>query len=193
MTVMVLIAALKITSILSAAMAAAMAMILFRCCTPNEARRSVHWQILIVIGATIGIGNAMRQSGAADAIATAMIGGAGGSPWLTLALLFIVTMLCTELITNTAAALIMLTVALGAASTLGVSEMPFVIGVMIAASASFLTPFGYQTNLMVYTVGGYRVSDYLRFGLPLTLIVFAVAMTVIPWAFPFEVPKPVSP
>lgn len=193
MIVMVLIAALNITSILSAAMAAAMAMIFFRCCTANEARRSVHWRILIVIGATIGIGNAMRQSHAADAIANAMISCANGNPRLTLALVFIVTMLCTELITNTAAALIMLTVALGAATTLGVSETPFVIVVMIAASASFLTPFGYQTNLMVYTVGGYRVSDYVRFGLPLSLIVFVVSMIMIPWAFPFEVPPAVLP
>ena len=63
--------------------------------------------------------------------------------------------------------------------------MPFVIAVMIAASASFLTPFGYQTNLMVYTVGGYRVSDYVRFGLPLSLIVFVVAVVIIPIVFPF--------
>jgi di/tricarboxylate transporter len=186
MVAMVLIAALKITSILTAAMAAALAMIFFRCCTATEARRSVDWKILIVIGATIGIGTAMADSGAANAIAGAMIGCAGGNPWLTLALIYLVTMLCTEVITNNAAGLIMLTVALGASEALGVSELPFVIAVMIAASASFLTPFGYQTNLMVYTVGGYRVSDYLRFGLPLSLIVFVVAMTVIPWAFPFE-------
>ncbi|MCO8122112.1 SLC13 family permease [Stieleria sp. TO1_6] len=182
---MVLIAAFNITSILSAAMAAAIAMILFRCCTSNEARRAIDWRILIVIGATIGIGKALHQSGAADSMATSLIGLAQGNPYLSLALVYLVTMLCTEMITNTAAALIMLTVAVGSAEALGVDELPFVIAVMIAASASFLTPFGYQTNLMVYTVGGYRVSDYFRFGLPLSLIVFAVAMTVIPWAFPF--------
>ena len=187
MIAMVLIAALNITSILTAAMAAAVGMILFRCCTTSEARRAVDWPILIVIGATIGIGSSLRESGAAAEIASGLIGCAGGNAWLTLALVYLVTMLCTELITNNAAGLIMLTVALEAARTLGVSETPFVIAVMIAASASFLTPFGYQTNLMVYTVGGYRVSDYLRFGLPLALIVFAVAMTVIPWAFPLVV------
>ncbi|QDV41632.1 Sodium-dependent dicarboxylate transporter SdcS [Stieleria neptunia] len=190
MVAMVLIAALKITSILTAALAAALAMILLRCCTASEARRSVDWSILIVIGATIGIGRSLETSGAAQAIAQEMINLAGGNPRLSLALVYLVTMLCTELITNTAAGLIMLTIAIGAAGTLGVSEVPFVIAVMVAASASFLTPFGYQTNLMVYTVGGYRASDYLRFGLPLSLIVFAVSMVVIPIAFPFVVPPP---
>ncbi|MEM0925124.1 MAG: SLC13 family permease, partial [Planctomycetota bacterium] len=183
MVAMVVIASMNLLSILSAAMAAAIAMIVFRCCTPNEARRSVDLRILIVIGATIGIGRALDQSGAADSIAEGMIGFARGKPLATLALVYLVTMFCTELITNNAAALIMLTVAMGAAESLGVSPMPFVICVMIAASASFLTPFGYQTNLMVYTVGGYRVSDYLRFGLPLSLIVFAVAMIIIPWVY----------
>lgn len=182
---MTFVAALNITSILAASMVAAIAMIGMRCCTANEARRSIHWRILIVIGATIGIGNAMETSEAADAIATGMINLAGNKPFWTLAITYLATAICTELITNTAAALIMLTIAMGAAQALGVSQAPFVIAVMIAASASFLTPFGYQTNLMVYTVGGYRVSDYLRFGLPLTIIVFTTAMMLIPVFFPF--------
>ena len=185
MAAMTLVAALNITSILAASMVAAIAMVALRCCTANEARRSIHWRILIVIGATIGIGNAMETSEAADAIATGMINLAGNQPFWTLAITYLATAICTELITNTAAALIMLTIAMGAAEALGVSQAPFVIAVMIAASASFLTPFGYQTNLMVYTVGGYRVSDYLRFGLPLTLIVFSTAMVLIPVFFPF--------
>ena len=186
MTLMVLAAALTDTSILTASLAAAMAMIAFRCCTANEARRAVDWRILIVIGATIGIGRALEKSEAADMIARGVINLAQGNVYATLALVYLMTMLCTELITNTAAALIMLTVALGAAGSLGVSDLPFVIAVMIAASASFLTPFGYQTNLMVYTVGGYRISDYVRFGLPLSLIVFAISMAMIPWWFPFQ-------
>ncbi|MCD0461954.1 SLC13 family permease [Roseiconus lacunae] len=185
MVTMVCVAALGWVSILTAAMVATLAMLACRCCTAHEARRAVDWRILIVIGATIGIGSSLEKSGAAEAIAKGVIGLAQGNPKLTLALVYLLTMLCTELITNTAAALIMLTVSLGAAGTLGVNETPFVIAVMIAASASFLTPFGYQTNLMVYTVGGYRVSDYLRFGLPLSLLVFVVAMVMIPWQFPF--------
>ena len=190
MAAMVLAAATNVLSILSAAMAAAIGMVVCRCCTASEARRSIDWRVLIVIGATIGIGNALDKSGAAMMIADGLVGIAGNEPGFALALIFLVTLICTELITNNAAALLMFTVATNTATSLaathpGISEKPFVIAVMIAASASFLTPFGYQTNLMVYTLGGYRVSDYLRFGLPLSLMVFAISMLVIPWAFAF--------
>ncbi len=182
---MVLAAALTPITIMTAALLAAVAMIAFRCCTSHEARRSIDWSVLIVIGAAIGIGTALEKSGAADGIAGGLLNLAGGNPYLSLAAVYLATMLCTEFITNNAAAVLMFWIGLKAADTLQVSETPFVIAVMIAASASFLTPFGYQTNLMVYGVGGYRVSDYLRFGLPLSIIVFVVAMVVIPnvWAF----------
>ncbi len=190
---MVLCAALKFLTILTAALLAAVAMIGLRCCTTVEARRSVDWSILIVIGAAIGIGTAMDTSGSAKAIANGLLSLANENRMLTLAAIYLATMLCTELITNTAAAILMFKIAIKAAAALpdangaiGVSETPFVIAVMIAASASFLTPFGYQTNLMVYGVGGYRVSDYVKFGLPLSLIVFAVSMVVIPYVWPFQ-------
>ena len=187
MLVMVIAAATSIVSILTASLVAAMAMVLLRCCTPTEARRSVDWSVLIVIGAAIGIGTAMEQSGAAGAIAGGLLKLAGNNPRLSLAAIYLATMLCTELITNNAAAVLMFSISVKAAESLGmVDQTPFVIAVMIAASASFLTPFGYQTNLMVYGVGGYRVSDYLRFGLPLSLIVFAVSMVVIPLVWPLQ-------
>ena len=128
----------------------------------------------------------MEQSGAASAIATGLLGLAGEHPLLTLASIYLATMLCTELITNNAAAVLMFPIALNSASGLECSPTPFVITVMIAASASFLTPFGYQTNMMVYGVGGYRVVDYVKFGLPLTLIVFAVTMLIVPWVWPLQ-------
>lgn len=182
--VMILAAAATKISILTAALVAAVAMVGFRCCTTGEARRSVDWSVLIVIGAAIGIGSAMEQSGAASAIATGLLGLAGENPLLTLASIYLATMLCTELITNNAAAVLMFPIALESAAGLQSSPTPFVIAVMIAASASFLTPFGYQTNMMVYGVGGYRLVDYLRFGLPLSLIVFAVTMTLVPRVWP---------
>jgi di/tricarboxylate transporter len=190
---MVLAAAATKISILTAALAAAIAMVGFRCCTTSEARRSIDWSVLIVIGAAIGIGAAMQQSQAAAAIADGLLNLAGGDRLLTLAALYLATMLCTELITNNAAAVLMFPVALQAAaglesaSGLGCNPTPFVIAVMIAASASFLTPFGYQTNTMVYGVGGYRVIDYVKFGLPLSLIVFAVTMVVVPMVWSFEI------
>lgn len=182
---MVVLASATKIGILPAAFMAAIAMIMLRCCTTNEARRSIDWPVLIVIGAAIGIGNALKLSGAADAVAGGLLDLAGRNPLASLAAVYLATMLCTELITNNAAAMLMFPIAMTSAASLGVSEMPFVIAVMIAASASFMTPFGYQTNMMVYGIGGYRLSDYVRFGFPLSLIVFLVSMGVIPIVWPF--------
>jgi len=181
---MVLLAAGTRVSIMTSAMVAAIAMIGFRCCTTREARRSVDWSVLIVIGAAIGIGVAMKDSGAATSIADGLINLAAGDKFLALACVFLATMICTELITNNAAAVLMFPIAIQTATTLGSSPTPFVVTVMIAASGSFLTPFGYQTNLMIYGVGGYRAIDYVRFGLPLSLIVFVVTMMMVPWYWP---------
>ena len=181
---MVLAASLTQLSILTAALAAAVAMVLMRCCTTSEARRSIDWSVLIVIGSAIGIGAALEQSGAAAAIAYELLNLADGNPLLALVAVYLATMFCTELITNNAAAVLMFPIAINAATGLGSSPTPFVIVVMIAASASFLSPFGYQTNLMVYGVGGYRVVDYLKFGLPLSLIVFAVTILIVPQVWP---------
>ena len=121
----------------------------------------------------------MTKSGSAGAIANGLVSLANQNTLFLLAAVYLATMLCTELITNNAAAVLMVPIALQAAPD-PASETAFVIAVMIAASASFLTPFGYQTNLMVYGVGGYRVVDYVKFGLPLSVIVFVVSMVVIP-------------
>ena len=182
---MVLAATLTPLSIMTAALVACVAMIAFRCCTSDEARQSIDWSVLIVIGAALGIGRALDQSGAAEAIAMSMLGLAGGDPLLSLAAIYIATMLCTEMITNNAAAVLMFSIAWKAAAALGVDPTPFVLAVMIAASASFSTPFGYQTNMMVYGLGGYRMTDYLRFGLPMNLLLFLTSMAIIPWVWPF--------
>lgn len=182
---MVALSATGTLPIMTAALLAAIAMVGFRCCTTTEARRSVDWSVVTVIGAAIGIGKAMEKSGAASAIAGGLLDLAGNNPMYTLIAIFLATMVCTELITNNAAAVLMFPIALKAANTMQCSSTPFVIAVMIAASASFITPFGYQTNLMVYGVGGYRMSDYLRFGLPLSLIVLIVTMLVVPIVWPF--------
>ncbi|MCH1497246.1 MAG: SLC13 family permease [Rubripirellula sp.] len=181
---MVLVASLTAIPILSAALVAAICMIVMRCCTTTEARRSVDWSILIVIGAALGIGFALEQSQAASSIANALLTLAGGEPLLALAAIYITTMICTELITNNAAAVLMFPIALNAASALNCNPTPFVVTLMIAASASFLSPFGYQTNTMVYSVGGYQVKDYLKFGLPLSIIVFLVTIISIPLVWP---------
>jgi len=131
------------------------------------------------------LGNALDITGAADTIAVALIDVASGSPGVSLALVFLATNLLSAIATNNAAAVIMFPIALTTASSLGVSLLPFVITIMVAASASFSTPIGYQTNLMVYGVGGYRFSDYVRIGLPLTILVGLLSVVLIPanWHF----------
>lgn len=172
-------------SMFKAAFLAAGVMILTRCVSAGSARRSVDWQVLIVIAASIGIGAALAKTGAASAIAEQLVGFASGNPLLALAMIYLMTVLCTELITNNAAAVLMFPIALVTAQQMDVSMMPFIIAIMFAASCSFATPIGYQTNLMVYGPGGYRFSDYLRFGLPITVILGVMALTIIPmvWGF----------
>jgi len=182
---MVALAASGIMSMLNAALLAACAMILFRCATLAEARRYVDWNVLMVIGAALGVGRALSNSGAGGLIADGIIQAAGGNPWLVLAAVFAVGTLFTELITNNAAAVLVFPIALSAAQSLGVDPMPFVVALMIAASASFSSPLGYQTNLMVYGPGGYQIRDYLRFGIPLNVIAGVITVALAPLVWPF--------
>ncbi|MEE8555167.1 MAG: SLC13 family permease [bacterium] len=182
---MVATAALGWLSLLEAAMLAAGLMLITRCVTGTVARRSVDWQVLIVIAAALGIGRAVDATGLAQMVASALIGAAGPHPWLVLAVVCGLTMLFTELITNIAAAVLVFPIAFAAAGDLGVSFMPFAITIMIGASASFATHLGYQTNLMVYGPGGYRYSDYLRAGLPLNLLVGTTTVLIAPLVWPF--------
>lgn len=182
---MVAVVTLGWLSMLQASMLAAGLMLIARCTSASAARRSVDLQVLLVIAAAFGIGLALEKTGAAVAIAGQLIALAGDSPLITLALVFLVTSLFTNLITNNAAAALMFPIAVAAAARLDVSLLPFVIVIMKAASASFATPISYQTNLMVMGPGGYGFSDYLRLGLPLTLISGAVTVLIVPWVWPF--------
>jgi di/tricarboxylate transporter len=172
-------------SMLEASLLAAGFMILTRCTSSRAARRSVDWSILIVIAASFGIGSALQVTGAAGSIALNLIAFTSGNPTLALALAFALTALLSAVATNNAAAVIMFPIVLTTSAELGVSMMPFVITLMVAASASFATPIGYQTNLMVLGVGGYRFNDYLRIGLPLTLLVGILTVLLVPlvWSF----------
>jgi di/tricarboxylate transporter len=177
---MVTVTALGWLSMLKAAMLAAGLMIITRCTTGRIARRAVDWQVLVVIAASFGIAGAMQNSGAASAIAHWLVSYAQGMPWLSLAFVFAVTALFSAMATNNAAAVIMFPIAISTAEGLGVSFLPFAVTIMVAASASFATPIGYQTNLMVYGAGGYRFKDYLYFGAPLTLLVGIVTVALGP-------------
>ncbi|SFM82090.1 SLC13 family permease [Marinobacter pelagius] len=183
---MVLASASGLLSIMEAAFMAAGAMIVSRCITASHARRSVDLPVLVVIAASFALGNAMSETGAAATIVgTLLENGEGFSPWLALVMIYVLTAFFTEVITNNAAAVLMFPIALALSEHLGVSFLPFAVAVMFAASASFITPLGYQTNLMVYGPGRYRFTDYMRIGVPLSLLVGVIAVTLIPVFWPF--------
>ncbi len=183
---MVVVIATELLPVLNAALIAAALMLLFRCTSITEARRSIDWEVLLAVAASFAIGKALEKTGAADAVAGGMVELAQGVDWLTLAAVYGATLLATELITNNAAAALMFPLAISTAASLKVSPIPFIIAVMMAASAGFATPIGYQTNLMVYGPGGYKFSDYVRLGIPLDILIWVVTVALTPIFFPFR-------
>jgi di/tricarboxylate transporter len=173
-------------SMLEAAMLAAGLMLITRCCSAGSARRSVDWSVLIVIAAALSMGRALEQTGAARAVAETMLRLAGTNPWLALLAIYLATTLFTEIITNNAAVALVFPIALATAAQLDVSFMPFATAIMVAGSASFATPLGYQTNLMVYGPGGYRFGDYLRLGIPMNILIGLTAVLLAPVFWPFR-------
>jgi len=182
---MVILTAFGILSMLKAAILASVVMILTRCCSSVRALRNIEWSVLLVIGAALSIGKALESTGAAKAIASSLIQFSGDNPWLALAIIYIVTNLLTEVITNNAAAALVFPIALALAQNLNVNFLPFAITIMIAASASFSTPIGYQTNLMVYGPGGYKFTDFMRVGIPLNILFCIITVALTPFFYPF--------
>lgn len=182
---MVLASATGLLSILEASFMAAGAMLASRCVSVSKARRNVDLSVLMVIASSFALGAAMVKTDNVRIIADGLLFYEGITPWQALILIYLITVLFTELITNNAAAVLMFPVAMAVADQLGVSYMPFIIAIMFAASASFITPLGYQTNLMVYGPGGYRFTDYARLGIPLSITVAVVSLFLIPqiWHF----------
>jgi di/tricarboxylate transporter len=171
--------------ILVSALVAALLVLLARCVHVAELRRSVDLRLIMVIACSFALGAALERSGVAALAATTLSHLAGGNPYTTLVLVYVAAVVFTEIVTNNAAAVLMFPVAVAAATAVGAQPMPFVIAIMMGASAGFITPIGYQTNLMVYGPGGYRFLDYVRFGLPLSLVVGTAVLFAIPWFWPF--------
>ena len=174
------------------AIGAVLAMIITRCMTAAEARSAIDLHVLITIGAALGLGQALDRSGAAQWLAHALVDsvvvvGVGPlwKPYILLAVIYLVSQLFTETITNVAVASIMLTVAVSVAVVGDYDPRPFIVAVTMAASLSFVTPIGYQTNLMVMGPGGYRPGDYWKLGWPLALLMTVTAIVLIPLVFPF--------
>ena len=187
----VTIATLNLVPIVSAVCLGIAVILLSGCMKAKDAYASVEWSILIIIFGMLALGQAMDSTGASLLIAENMTGlvaqfaPAHLQNVIMLALIYVITSTFTEFLSNNAAVALMLPIALGIAVTLGVDPRPFVIASCIAASASFATPIGYQTNTYVYGVGGYRFFDFTKVGLPLNLICFVVTVTIVPifWDF----------
>lgn len=182
---MVASVSIGLLSMFKASMVAAVLMVMTGCCTINGARRSISWQVLAAIAASLALGKAMQDSGLADQIALGLVATAAGSPLATMLALFALTALFSALITNVAAAVLLFPIAVAASQDLGVSVIPYAITLMVAASASFSTPIGYQTNMMVWGPGEYRFVDFLKLGVPLTVVVGIVTLIVVPLVWPF--------
>jgi di/tricarboxylate transporter len=183
---MVALSSLGIMEIFLCAILATIVLLLSRCLTAVEARRSLELNVLIVIAASFGISRAIEKTGVATLFAERIVAGLGGfGPVGVLAAIFLVTALITEAITNNAAAALMFPIAMAAASQLGMDPKPFAIAVAVAASASFATTIGYQTNMMVSGPGGYKALDFVRAGLPVKLIYATVAIPVIAMVWRF--------
>ncbi|MGH8225375.1 MAG: SLC13 family permease [Gammaproteobacteria bacterium] len=169
----------RIVPLAPAAVFAAVAMVATRCIGLAAARRSIELQVILVIGAAFGIAGALIHTGATAVIAQPLLDLAEGSPLGLLIVVYVITTALTAFIGNNAAAVLMFPLAFTAVGDLGLPFLPYAITIAMAASASFMTPIGYQTNLMVYGPGGYRFSDFVRFGLPLNVIVGVVSILII--------------
>lgn len=180
----VVAAGFGVISMLNAALIGAGLMIVTGCCTISQAEKSLDLTVLITIAASFSLGAALQKTGVAEWLAYYIIDLSAGTPWLMLIMTYVVVSLLTETITNNAAAVLMLPIVLEVTEKASLNNEPFIFAIMMAASASFATPLGYQTNLMVYGPGGYRFSDFLKVGIPMNIFVGAVTLLVLIMGWP---------
>ena len=186
----ILFAAVGLLPIIKGALLSVVILLALRIITPNEAYQSIHWQVIILIAALIPLGTVIETTGTAsfigDSIAQLVrLFSDSYQPYILLGITYLITMILTEVSSNTATAIIMTPIVLSLAAKMGIDARPLIFGVCFAASASFSTPVGYQTNLMVYGPGGYKFSDFIKVGLPLSIALWLTAIIFIPmiWSF----------
>ncbi len=182
----VALAAFNIAPIAACAFAGAVLLILMRVITADEAYAGLRPDILMLIAGMIVLGIALEESGLATQAIDAMVGSLGDlQPLVALAILYGATLLLTEILSNATVAVLITPLAVALAEQIGVDPRPFLVAVMVAGSAAFATPFGYQTNVLVYRLGGYSFMDFVRVGLPLNFVTWVVGVTAIWFFFPF--------
>jgi Di- and tricarboxylate transporters len=184
----IVLSAFETMPITSTSLIAAAFVVALGCLDADEAYKAIHWPILMLIFGMLALGVAMEKTGAARIVVEFLVGTVGVlGPWAVLSLIYFLTSLLTEFISNNAAAILLTPIGIGLAQQMGVDPRPFAVAVMFAASASFATPIGYQTNTFVYSAGGYRFTDFTRVGLPLNILLWIVASFVIPIFWPLSV------
>ena len=153
---------------------------------PENIRRRFPFQIILVVGSALAMAQVALNTGAINEIVNLILQNLPGiSVWGVFVAVYLFTLVLTEIVTNNAAAAVMFPIAIGFANSYDVSVMPFIMAVLYGASASFLSPYGYQTNLIVYSAGNYRLVDYLKIGLPVSIAYSLTVINIVPEFFPF--------
>ena len=184
MITMVVLSALNIIPLLQCAFLAALAMLIFRCCTPNQAMKAINWDILMVFAGSVVLGLAIQKTGIAERLAYGILDVCGTNPIVVMTAICFVATFITEFISNTAAGAMFFPIMYQAAIQLGYEPYPFLIALMISVSSSFATPIGSPTHMLVYGPGGYRFSDFMRIGLLMNLIILAANIFIVNVVYP---------
>jgi di/tricarboxylate transporter len=179
--------ALNIFPIVVAALAGCVLMVVTGCLKPGEVYAAVEWKVIVMLGGLLPLGIALETTGAARLLSRFVVTVVGPlGPWALLAALYLAASVLTEVMSNAATAVLLSPVAISAAQALGVDPRPFLVAVTFAASSSFMTPVGYQTNTLIYGPGAYRFQDFLRVGTPLNILFWVLATALIPRYWPFH-------
>jgi di/tricarboxylate transporter len=184
MMAMMILTAMNVVSLLHGTVLAALAMLLFRCCTINQAMDSVSWRALMSLAGSIVLGMAISKTGIAQTIAFAVINVVGTQPILVMLGVCLAAMLITQFVENVAVTAMFFPIMFQAAMQVGYEPAPFLLALMIAANASYSTPIAASPNMLVYGPGGYRFTDYMRIGIPLTIIVTVTGIAAVILAYP---------
>ena len=184
MLTMVVLSATGVMPLLQCAFLAAAAMLLLRCCTPDQAMKSINWDILMVFAGSVVLGLAIQKTGIAERLAFGILDVCGTNPLVVMTAICFVGTFITEFISNTAAGAMFFPIMYEAAEKLGYEPYPFLIALMISVSSSFATPIGSPTHMLVYGPGGYRFSDFMRIGLLMNLIILAANIVIVNIVYP---------
>ena len=186
MLAMVVVSALNIMPLLQCAFIAAALMLLIGCCTPDQAMKSINWDILMVFAGSVSLGLAIQNTGIAERLAFGILGICGTNPIVVMTAICFVATFATEFISNTAAGAMFFPIMFESAEKLGYEPFPFLIALMISVSSSFATPIGSPTHMLVYGPGGYRFSDFMRIGLLMNIIILAANIFIVNLIYPLQ-------